>query len=146
MKPYEALSRAIKLATAMHEHQFRENGEPYILHCIRVMQKFSDPMIKTVAILHDIIEDTIVNIEDLHTAGFDEDIVALVELLTKRDGEEYFDYLARLSLNPIARQVKMADLEDNLDILQLGMLDVRRVNRMAKYLKAYRGLEGISNV
>lgn len=113
------LVRAISLAYAAHEGQTDKNGQPYILHPLRVMMACgeADERVAIAAILHDVIEDNKYGYapDDLSTSyEFDWDIVAAVDALTRRDGEHYFSYVRRAGANRIARVVKMADLRDNL--------------------------------
>lgn len=67
-----------------------------------------------VALLHDTIEDTAVTADDLLTLGISDRLVDAVQVLTKLDGETYFEYIHRVAFDPFARTVKLADLEENL--------------------------------
>lgn len=112
--PEQRLERAIELAAQNHAEQVDKAGEPYILHCLRVMLKMQSEDECIVAVLHDILEDTIVmpfQIESL----FGPEIAAAIDSITRRDGEPYFDYIRRCSKNALAARVKVADLNDNLD-------------------------------
>jgi (p)ppGpp synthase/HD superfamily hydrolase len=109
------LNRAIILAVEAHAGQTDKAGEPYILHPLRVMLRFTDPTERIVAVLHDVIEDSHVKLSDLEQMGFTQDTIAALDALTRRPGEHYFGYLKRLSLNQTATQVKLADLADNTD-------------------------------
>lgn len=109
------LDNAIKLATDAHAGQIDKGGQPYILHPLRIMLAMKTDEERIVAVLHDVVEDTAVSADDLYWVhGFKMDIVKPVCLLTRTKGENYFDYIERLSVNPIARAVKIADLRDNL--------------------------------
>ena len=135
------LEMAIILAVSMHLGQKEWNGDPYILHSFRVMNNVQDTKEKIVAILHDVIEDTSLTLGKLSQEGFDDDIVAAVDAISKRQTESYVNYLVRVAANPIAIQVKLADIDDNLDLSrfdrQLEDEDLIRVNkyrRARKYL------------
>ncbi|MFC0245848.1 GTP pyrophosphokinase [Falsochrobactrum ovis] len=108
------LETAIAVAAAAHMGQVDKNGEPYILHPIRVMQVQTTTEAQIVGVMHDMIEDTDTSLDDIYSFGFDDDIVLALNAITRRDGEDYFVYVARACSNPIARPVKIADLRDNL--------------------------------
>jgi len=107
---------AKEYATAAHEGQTRLNGEPYINHPQRVADRAKQhgPEYAEAAWLHDVVEDTEATLDDLIRAGFSRSVVDAVEALTKRDGEDYGDFVIRCSQNPIAKVVKSCDVKDNL--------------------------------
>ncbi|MGJ7039203.1 (p)ppGpp synthase/HD superfamily hydrolase [Shinella sp. BE166] len=107
------LSRAIALAAKAHDGQTDKNGAPYIFHPVRVASTFSDETLQTIAVLHDVVEDTAITLSDLD-AHFPQGVVNAVDALTRRPGETYEDFILRVSRNPDARKVKIADLRDNL--------------------------------
>jgi (p)ppGpp synthase/HD superfamily hydrolase len=96
-----------------HAGQVDKAGDPYILHPLRVMLRFTDPTERIVAVLHDVIEDSHVKLSDLEQMGFTQETISALDALTRRPGEHYFAYIKRLSLNQTATQVKLADLADN---------------------------------
>ncbi len=132
------LERAIEIAAQAHAGQKRKNGMPYVLHPIRVMlrQQAQDAMI--VAILHDVLEDTNVTMDDLRHAGFTDPILSAVNLLTHADGVPYEEYIRCISGNPLASAVKKADLEDNMNLRELLEFTEQDGKRSAKYHKAWR--------
>ena len=73
----------------------------------------------------------------LRQAGFREEVVPAVECLTHRDQETYEEFIARVSANPIARKVKLADLEDNMDMRRLRVVTERDAERLHKYHRAW---------
>lgn len=107
------LTRAIELANHAHAGQVDKSGHPYIFHPVRVASTFSDEVLQTIAVLHDVVEDTDVTLADLDTL-FPQGIVDAVDALTRRDGETYAGYILRVAQNPSARAVKIADIRDNL--------------------------------
>lgn len=135
------LEKAIALAVKAHRGQIDKAGQPYILHPIRVMSAMDSVEEKMAAVLHDVIEDSPMNLDGLRLEGFPEAVVAAVDSLTRRPGETYTDFIARACLNPIARRVKRADLLDNLDVTRIDRLTDRDLNRMAKYHRALRQLD-----
>ena len=104
---------ALEIAVKAHKGQVDKSGVSYILHPIAVASKFDTLELKTIAILHDTIEDTDVTAEYLIEKGIPEDIVKVVQLLTKPENEDYESYLRRVKENPLAKQVKLADLAHN---------------------------------
>lgn len=107
---------AIGLATQAHRGQrYRSpEAEPYIFHPLRVMLGFLDPIEQMAAVLHDTIEDTSLEINDLVEAGYPVEVVTAIECLTHHDGETYGHYIERVAMNDVARRVKIADLKENL--------------------------------
>ena len=108
------LNRAIVLAASAHSGQFDKAGMPYILHPLRVMLAMDTTPERIVAVLHDVAEDNADGWQDIHDAGFDQEIVSAIDSVTRRQGEDYFAYVERAGSNPIGRKVKVADLRDNL--------------------------------
>ncbi|MEM8781274.1 MAG: HD domain-containing protein [Planctomycetota bacterium] len=147
------LERAIAIATQAHAGQTQRNGEPYILHPIRVMLSLSNgpgapagdelDELRIVAILHDVVEDTPWTLGMLRDEGFAADVITAVDAVTKRDGEEYPDFVERSAADPLGRRVKLADLEDNLDIRRLPKWKPKDATRAEKYLKAWRRLKAL---
>lgn len=104
--------QALILATKAYMGKKRYNGNPYLIHPIRVSQEVSTEDQKVIALLHDVVEDTHYILSDL--AHFGPAVVAGIEAMTHRKGESYHDYIVRLKKNPDAVAVKIADIADNL--------------------------------
>ena len=134
----ELYDKALQIAIRAHKGQKDKAGHDYILHPIRVSERCDDPRAKIVALLHDTIEDTDVTADYLREEGFTEEIVEAVLAVTRREGEEYDDYVRRAAQNELGRMVKRADLEDNMDIRRLPELTDRDVERLRKYLWAWQ--------
>ena len=134
------LDRAIELAKQHHEGQTDKAGKPYIEHPLRVMNQVESEEEKIVAVLHDIVEDTEISLDDLRSEGFSEEVVSAVECLTKQDGENYDSYIERISFNPLAVKIKLADLEDNSDLTRLPEVTDKDLERIEKYDKALEKL------
>ena len=134
------LDRAIELAKQHHEGQTDKAGKPYINHPLRVMNQVESEEEKIVAVLHDIVEDTDISLDDLRSEGFSEEVVSAVECLTKQDGENYDSYIERISFNPLAVKIKLADLEDNSDLTRLPEVTDKDLERLEKYDKALEKL------
>ena len=110
------LSKAIILATKAHDGQVDKQGQPYILHPIRVMLACETEKEKIAAALHDVLEDTIITENDLYVEGFSEEIIEAVKSVSRLDpkAERYKDFIQRAKKNPIGKSVKISDLRDNL--------------------------------
>ena len=134
------LEKALVIATKAHEGQKDKAGAPYIFHPIRVSNRCRTEEERIVALLHDVIEDTNVTSSDLLDAGFPPTIVEAVLSITRNEGESYEDFVIRSKQNLIGRQVKIQDLEDNMDITRLRQLTEKDLERLNKYLTAYRSL------
>ena len=135
-------SRALVLATWKHANVFDKGGKPYIDHPIRVSQRCSGYHEKVVAILHDVVEDTDIEYEDLRYLRFGEHIINGVDAVTRRvfpdrPKESYEDFIDRCCRNDIGRAVKKADIADNTDPSRLHYLDEKFQNKLVtKYAKA----------
>ncbi len=143
MKESDLLEKALDIAVAAHRGQKDRYGAPYILHPLRVMHGVETEREKIVAALHDVIEDTQWTFADLEREGFPEDIVTALDCLTKRDNEPYEMLISRAASNPLARRVKLADLQDNMDARRLNDFTPKDTERFAKYVAAWHRLMGI---
>lgn len=134
----ELLKKADAIAAKAHKGQTDKKGADYIGHSRRVADRCEHIEAKIVALLHDTIEDTDVTPEYLLSEGFPQEILDAVLSVTKCEGEDYFDFCRRAGENPIGREVKLADLHDNMDVSRLQyplqMVDFDRLN---KYMKAF---------
>ena len=134
------LESAIAIATRAHQGQLDKAGAPYILHPLRVMQHMDSEEAKMVAVLHDVVEDTSVTLEELRAINFSETVVDAVDSLTRRAEESYEAFIERVKLNSLARKVKLADLEDNMDLQRLQHITDRDKQRWHRYAKACAAL------
>ena len=127
------LEKAISIASEAHFGQVDKYGEPYVLHVLRVMARGNNQVEKICGVLHDLVEDTPWTIGGLREAGFPENILEVVNLLTKPEGADYKEYVKKVDLHPVARQIKLNDLQDNMDLKRvtrpLGEKDLERLNR-----------------
>lgn len=114
--PSSMLAKAYAVAANAHEGHVRKDGSPYINHPLRVAMNVSSDLERTVALLHDTVEDSMLRLQDLKAMGFSQDILKAVDAVTKRPGEVYTDFILRCkAAGPIAIAVKLADIEDNLE-------------------------------
>ena len=132
--------RALRIAIQAHKGQKDKSGREYIMHPIRVAERCKDPRAKIVALLHDTIEDTSVTAAYLQSERFPNEIINGVMSVTKQEGETYDDFVRRASENPIGKEVKRADLEDNMDIRRLNEITDEDVARLRKYLCSWQYL------
>lgn len=130
------LDQAIALAVRAHRGQRDKRNEPYLLHVFRVMLSQTDETARIVAVLHDSLEDTSVTLGDLRAADYSDEICEAVDCLTRRPDEPYETMISRVAGNPLARRVKLADLEDNLDPKRVVNGDPGAHERADKYRAA----------
>lgn len=135
--------KAMSIAYKQHDGQFDKAGLPYIFHpCHLAEQMGDDELAICTALLHDVVEDTDMTFDDLSKAGFPDEIISALKLLTHEDGVPYLGkYIEEIKKNPIARKVKLADLSHNSDPTRLPPAEDEdeeswRQQRMEKYRKA----------
>ena len=142
------IERAKLLATEYHKEQTRKNGDPFIIHPTRIVDKLlnSDDsreciikykyldynILGVLGWLHDVVEDTEFKLEEAELL-FGPEISSRIDVLTRRDNEDYFDYGNRVlySKNRLVYLVKLADIEDNLDSIGDGAFNKKKENRLA---------------
>ena len=107
-------NKAMDIAYHAHHGQLDYNGIPYIFHPIHLAEQMEDEISCCVALLHDVVEDTTVTLADLELE-FPPAVTQAVDLLTHREGVDYFDYVRAIRANPIAVKVKLADIAHNAD-------------------------------
>lgn len=136
------LEDAILLALQAHRGQVEKDGSPYLLHALRVMLRVQSEPERMAAVLHDVVEDTATTLDDLRQLGYSPEVLAAVEGLTRRSEETYPEFIERAATNAIALRVKIADLEDNMDVRRLIAFSDKDAERMRRYLVAWRWLQG----
>ena len=142
----KSLEDAIIFAANAHRGQTDKAGRPYITHPLRVMNNLGlDATLdeRMAALLHDVVEDCSVSLNDLRAAVFPDAVVVVVDHLTKNaEGEaDYSVAIERVMLNPIARRVKLADLTDNMDLGRIKHPSDEDRARVEKYRAAKARLE-----
>jgi len=135
-KPVSTLEHAIALAARAHAGQVDKAGAPYILHPLRMALRLTDPEERIVAVLHDVVEDSDWTLAALRGEGFSEAVVAAVDAVTRRPHESYDEFVRRAAAHPIARRVKRADLEDNLDLSRIARPTPKDYARLDRYRRA----------
>lgn len=136
------LNRALEIARKAHAGQVDKGGDTYIFHPVRVALHCRTEEEKIVALLHDVVEDTDITLDDLRREGFSAEVLDALQCLTKIKGEDYMDFIRRVATNPLATQVKLHDLRDNMDVSRLGG---KPHWKMDTYRQALRYLEEIQS-
>ncbi|MCK5617381.1 HD domain-containing protein [Candidatus Pacearchaeota archaeon] len=124
-KDAELLDLAIEIAVAAHKGVVDKSGTPYILHPLTVMENLDTPRKKMAGVLHDVVEDTTVTLETLRGLGFPEDVIGMVDSVSRRkdDGETYWEFIGRCAKNLDAIDVKEQDLHHNSSWDRVMLLD-----------------------
>lgn len=145
MPKIATLEDAVSIAALAHRGQKDKAGALYLLHPLRLMLRMTSEAAMMAAVLHDVVEDTDWTLERLRGEGFPGEVLEAIDCLTHRDGESYEEFVERVRANPVARQVKVADLEDNMNIRRIGRLGAKDLERLEKYHRAWRLLTNGSN-
>src|SRR5262245_23672304 len=146
------LEKAIEIALRAHAGQTDKAGAPYISHPLRMMLRMKDPTSMMVAVLHDVVEDGHGwTFDRLAEEGIPAAVIEAVTYVTKRAEEEsdYQKFILRAASHPVARQVKLADLEDNMDLGRISNPTEKDFARIEKYRNAHallRTLEENSDI
>jgi (p)ppGpp synthase/HD superfamily hydrolase len=130
---------ALALATAAHAGQVDKAGRPYLEHVVAVADRLTGHGDHAVmaGLLHDVVEDTAVTLDELRTLGYPEDVVSAVDAVSRRSDETYNDLVRRAAADPLGRLVKIADNAHNSDPARLAELDPATAERLRrKYAKA----------
>ncbi len=139
---YTPLTKAaMKLCFAAHKDQLDKSGIPYVFHPIHLAEQMESEYTTVVALLHDVMEDTPYTRDDLAKMGYPEPVLDALTLMTHGDDVDYLDYVRAIKENPIARQVKLADLRHNSDLSRLEEITPKALARVEKYKKALAILE-----
>jgi len=141
----DIIEKSLEIALKAYSGQRDKAGKTYILHPLRIMSKMDSEYEMSVALLHDVIEDSDYSREDLLAEGIPFEVVEAVQLLTKIDGETYEQFIERVIGNALAVKVKLADIEDNINVLRLESVGEKDLERVAKYHNAWKKLTKLSN-
>ena len=138
MTKRELLNLAFTIALEAHSGQFDKQGKPYINHVLKVSNRCKSMDAKIVGMLHDVIEDTEFTGLDLVKRGIPQDLVVIVQLVTKFPGQSYKEYQERVKSHPIAIEVKLSDLKHNMDLTRnkTGLIQ-SEIDRTIRYHKFY---------
>ena len=139
---YTALTKkALRISFEAHKNQTDKSGMPYVYHPFHLAEQMKDEYSTCVALLHDVVEDSGFTWNDLVEAGFPDEVTEAIDFMTHDKSVPYMDYVAAIKNNPIAREVKLADLRHNSDLSRLDTIDDKALERVEKYKKAIRLLE-----
>ncbi|MCM1507285.1 MAG: HD domain-containing protein [Ruminococcus flavefaciens] len=140
----ELTNKAMHIAYKAHHGQYDINGVPYIFHPYHVAEQMTDEITACVALLHDVVEDTAITMEELEQE-FPPEVTNALKLLTHEKGTDYFEYVERIGSNPVARAVKIADIEHNSDTSRItdikAVPEEKLIYWRYKYSEAKRILE-----
>ena len=140
------VERALAIAREAHHGHVDKGGAPYLGHPVRVAGACRSDDAKIVALLHDVVEDCEGwSFARLRTEGFSEAVLAGIESVTKRAGETYDDFVRRAAGNPLGREVKLADLADNMDLSRIAQPTQQDLDRIEKYRKAAALLQSLAS-
>ncbi|WP_302593571.1 GTP pyrophosphokinase [Faecalibaculum rodentium] len=134
---------ARSIAKDIHCGQLDKGGQPYFLHVEAVADSVAGERQKAAAYLHDSLEDTNLTADDLRKYGVNQDVIRLIQLLTRGPGESYQDYIRRLSRDPEAGKIKLADLRHNADLSRIPQPTEKDRQRRKKYMKFICYLENL---
>ena len=129
------IALAYEIAVRAHKGQVDGGGNAYIMHPMAVAEKVEGRVEKIVALLHDVPEDTAVDVESLRQL-FGDEIADALDCLNHRKGEDYMDYIQRVKENKLAVKIKLADIEHNMDLSKLPEVDEKALKRVEKYKRA----------
>ncbi len=131
------IERAIGIALQTHAGQKDKYGAPYILHPLRVGIGARNDIEKAAGFLHDVIEDSPRTIDDLRREGFPEDVLTIVDHVSKREGEEWEHYIHRVMEHEPSMRVKLRDLADNMDASRIPEFKDKDYDRFSRYVWAW---------
>lgn len=141
MDKQQQLAAAIRIASDAHSGQFDKGGKPYILHPLRLMnQLLFDTQLATIAVLHDVVEDSCRTLGCLRHEGMSSRVISALMCLTHEEGQGYEDYIEGVCTNYDAIRVKRKDLQHNSDITRLKGIGPKDIARMEKYHNAFMRL------
>ncbi len=128
--------KAMKLAYKAHDGQLDRNDAPYVFHPFHLAEQMTDEITCAAALLHDVVEDTDITLDDL-AKEYPAEVVELVRLLTHDEDVDYFDYVRALKHNPQAVQIKLADLAHNSDESRLTIPELTTAEQRAQWQEKY---------
>ena len=135
------IETSLQIALRAYAGKTDKAGREYILHPLRVMAKMNTDLERSAALLHDVLEDSDLTAGELLAEGIPAEVVEAIQYLSKNEGEDYQNFVARAKRNKIAAKVKLADIEDNIDVLRLSSLNESDFARIKKYHTAWRLLQ-----
>ena len=138
--------KALKISFQAHKNQLDKSGIPYVYHSFHLAEQMDDEYSVCVALLHDVVEDTEMTIDDLTEQGFPREVTEALLLMTHDDSVPYMDYIKKIKTNSLATKVKLADLEHNSDLTRLDEINDAALERADKYRQAMFLLRSVERV
>ena len=132
----ELTKKALKISFEAHKNQTDKSGLPYVYHPFHLAEQMETEETAVTALLHDVVEDTEITLEDIKNAGFPESVVSALALMTHDKSVPYKEYIARIKKDPVARAVKLADLKHNSDLSRLDEVGEKDLEILKKYEEA----------
>lgn len=140
MELNKLLAKAIRIAATGFENTMDKGGVPYFCHCAFVAGTDTPIEDQILGYLHDVPEDGVMTIVELAAEGFPADILADLYLLTRKDGQDWKDYIKGIAQSPRATRIKLRDLRHNSDITRLKGFRKKDMDRVENYQWAYHYL------
>ena len=136
--------KAMRIAFQAHKDQIDKTGMPYVFHPFHLAEQMKDEISTSVALLHDVVEDTDITFDELKELGISETVISSLKLLTHDKSVPYGDYIQHIknSHDKTAIAVKLADLYHNSDITRFELIDDAAVASCIRYREAIEVLEG----
>jgi (p)ppGpp synthase/HD superfamily hydrolase len=134
------IEKSLNIALRAYAGKTDKAGREYIHHPLRVMAKMKTDLEMSVALLHDVLEDSDITAEQWLAEGIPAEVVEAVQCLSKNENEDYQNFVGRTKKNELAAKIKIADIEDNIDVLRLPSLDDYDLTRVQKYHSAWQFL------
>lgn len=141
----DTTKKAIKLMFEAHKNQVDKSGIPYVFHPWHVAESMQDEDSVVVALLHDVVEDTNITIDDLKKEGFNSKVIEALEKMTHNKNTDYYEYIKTIGSNELATKVKIADLMHNMDYTRLEIIDKKAEEKLKKYKKSLNYLLSIND-
>lgn len=135
--------KALEIAFDAHKDQTDKGGTPYIYHSFYLATQMTDEYSICVALLHDVIEHSKYSFDDLTKAGFPQEVINAIKLLTFNKKTSYLDYIFKLKTSTLATSVKIAELKHNCDLSRLSEVDEDDMERQKTYHSALVILKGL---
>ncbi len=130
--------KALKLCFDTHKEQEDKTGMPYVFHPFHLAEQMDDEISTVCALLHDVVEDSDMTLDDLLELGFPTRVIEVLSLLTHEENVPYMDYVSKIAADPIAKKVKIADLKHNSDLSRMDEVDEWAIKRNQKYAEALK--------
>lgn len=134
------IEMAILIALEAHKGQKDKGGNAYILHPLAVMNRVNSIEEKIVAVLHDVVEDLSITFEMLKQSGLEDNLINALKNVTKVEGESYIEFIERAKSNPISRNVKIADIKENINLSRIEKPNQKDYERIEKYKESLKYL------